>query len=230
MEKGTKWDRLWRRIVHCDFEISTRLSVEPTKDDIHLWNVASKQYVIIVIDSLLSIHSISSFSRLLYLYLFDLLSSFLLRDCYTLNACNIMQCIDWTIEWNFLSVMFSFTHTHTHTLSLSFRYHFRSMKAVYPNGEVCISILHTGEDPTHYENITERWSPIQTIEKILLSVVSMLAGLFSTLPLSIWKHQQKIQIQLYSTKWNSFFSSLEPNDESPANVDAAVSILYRTVP
>jgi len=59
---------------------------------------------------------------------------------------------------------------------------------IYPNGDVCISILHSGEDPTNYENITERWSPIQTIEKILLSVVSMLA---------------------------------EPNDESPANIEAA---------
>ncbi|KAH7552930.1 hypothetical protein BM1_07903 [Bipolaris maydis] len=60
---------------------------------------------------------------------------------------------------------------------------------VYPNGEVCISILHApGEDPMQYEQASERWSPIQSVEKILISVMSMLA---------------------------------EPNDESPANVDAA---------
>ena len=60
---------------------------------------------------------------------------------------------------------------------------------VYPNGNVCISILHApGEDPTGYEKAGERWSPIQSVEKILISVMSMLA---------------------------------EPNDESPANVDAA---------
>ncbi|KAF7507605.1 Ubiquitin-conjugating enzyme E2 G2 [Endocarpon pusillum] len=60
---------------------------------------------------------------------------------------------------------------------------------VYPNGEVCISILHPpGDDPNHYESASERWSPIQSIEKILISVMSMLA---------------------------------EPNDESPANVEAA---------
>lgn len=60
---------------------------------------------------------------------------------------------------------------------------------VYPNGEVCISILHPpGDDPMHYEQASERWSPIQSVEKILISVMSMLA---------------------------------EPNDESPANVDAA---------
>ncbi|KAF2070471.1 hypothetical protein CYY_008212 [Polysphondylium violaceum] len=47
---------------------------------------------------------------------------------------------------------------------------------VYPNGEVCISILHApGEDPNHYESSVERWSPVQSVEKILLSVVSMLA-------------------------------------------------------
>lgn len=60
---------------------------------------------------------------------------------------------------------------------------------MYPNGEVCISILHPpGDDPNHYEQANERWSPIQSVEKILISVMSMLA---------------------------------EPNDESPANVEAA---------
>ncbi|PAV77501.1 hypothetical protein WR25_02541 [Diploscapter pachys] len=60
---------------------------------------------------------------------------------------------------------------------------------IYQDGRVCISILHSpGDDPTGYESSSERWSPVQSIEKILLSVVSMLA---------------------------------EPNDESPANVNAA---------
>ncbi|TPX38927.1 hypothetical protein SeLEV6574_g07516 [Synchytrium endobioticum] len=60
---------------------------------------------------------------------------------------------------------------------------------VYKDGTVCISILHPpGDDPTSYESASERWSPVQSVEKILLSVVSMIA---------------------------------EPNDESPANLDAA---------
>ncbi|CAF3432852.1 unnamed protein product [Rotaria sp. Silwood1] len=60
---------------------------------------------------------------------------------------------------------------------------------VYPDGRVCISILHApGDDPMGYETSAERWSPVQSIEKILLSVVSLLA---------------------------------EPNEASPANVDAA---------
>ena len=49
---------------------------------------------------------------------------------------------------------------------------------VYPDGTVCISILHApGNDPNGYEHASERWSPVQSVEKILLSVVSMLAGI-----------------------------------------------------
>ncbi|KAJ4951268.1 hypothetical protein NE237_028100 [Protea cynaroides] len=60
---------------------------------------------------------------------------------------------------------------------------------VYPDGRVCISILHPpGEDPNGYELACERWSPVLTVESILVSIISMLSS---------------------------------PNDESPANVDAA---------
>ncbi|XP_014248081.1 ubiquitin-conjugating enzyme E2 G2 [Cimex lectularius] len=47
---------------------------------------------------------------------------------------------------------------------------------IYADGRVCISILHApGDDPMGYESSAERWSPVQSVEKILLSVVSMLA-------------------------------------------------------
>ncbi|KAF1981361.1 ubiquitin-conjugating enzyme [Aulographum hederae CBS 113979] len=60
---------------------------------------------------------------------------------------------------------------------------------IYPNGEVCISILHPARDDPHgYESASERWNPVQTPWSILLSVISMLN---------------------------------DPNDESPANVEAA---------
>lgn len=60
---------------------------------------------------------------------------------------------------------------------------------VYPSGELCISILHRPERDEHgYEHESERWSPVQTPETILLSVLSLLG---------------------------------DPNDESPANLDAA---------
>ncbi|KOS17453.1 Ubiquitin-conjugating enzyme E2 15 [Escovopsis weberi] len=60
---------------------------------------------------------------------------------------------------------------------------------IYENGNLCISILHPPEvDRFGYEDASERWSPVQTPETILLSVISL-------------------------------FHS--PNDESPANVEAA---------
>eukprot|EP00884_Botryococcus_braunii_P022261 jgi/Botrbrau1/8719/Bobra.0311s0029.1 len=60
---------------------------------------------------------------------------------------------------------------------------------VYHDGRVCISILHSpGDDPHGYEKASERWSPIHTVETIMISIISMLSS---------------------------------PNDESPANIDAA---------
>ncbi len=59
---------------------------------------------------------------------------------------------------------------------------------IYPDGRVCISILHSpGDDPTGYESSAERWSPVQSIEKILLSVVSMLAGEYPLTILLIYR-------------------------------------------
>jgi ubiquitin-conjugating enzyme E2 G1 len=61
---------------------------------------------------------------------------------------------------------------------------------IYPSGELCISILHPpGEDHTGYEAASERWTPVQSPETILLSVLSLFH---------------------------------DPNDESAANLDAAI--------
>ncbi|MES1911298.1 MAG: hypothetical protein MHM6MM_003750 [Cercozoa sp. M6MM] len=48
---------------------------------------------------------------------------------------------------------------------------------VYPDGRVCISILHDPEhDPLNQqESIDEKWRPVLGVEEILVSVVSMLA-------------------------------------------------------
>lgn len=36
--------------------------------------------------------------------------------------------------------------------------------AVYPDGRVCISILHPpGDDPNGYELASERWTPVHTV-------------------------------------------------------------------
>lgn len=87
-------------------------------------------------------------------------------------------------KMKFLGEIWYILTAHSHSILTNTRH-----PNVYPNGEVCISILHPpGDDPNHYEQASERWSPIQSVEKILISVMSMLA---------------------------------EPNDESPANVEAA---------
>ena len=57
------------------------------------------------------------------------------------------------------------------------------------SGDVCNSILHEpGDDAYGYEKVCDRWLPLDSIETIVVSVISLLA---------------------------------DPNDESPASVDAA---------
>ncbi|KAG9014915.1 Ubiquitin-conjugating enzyme E2 15 [Tulasnella sp. 427] len=49
--------------------------------------------------------------------------------------------------------------------------------SIYPDGVVCISILHPpGEDQWGYEQASERWSPVHTVETILISVISLLSS------------------------------------------------------
>ncbi|KAH7353531.1 ubiquitin-conjugating enzyme [Plectosphaerella cucumerina] len=45
---------------------------------------------------------------------------------------------------------------------------------VYPDGKLCISILHpAGDDPHGYEDASERWNPSRSPEAILISVLSL---------------------------------------------------------
>lgn len=45
---------------------------------------------------------------------------------------------------------------------------------VYRDGRLCISILHQSGDPTTDEPDAETWSPVQTVESVLISIVSLL--------------------------------------------------------
>jgi len=46
---------------------------------------------------------------------------------------------------------------------------------IYPDGRLCISILHPpGDDEMSGEVAAERWSPIQRVESVLLSIISLL--------------------------------------------------------
>ncbi|KAI1064888.1 hypothetical protein LB507_001047 [Fusarium sp. FIESC RH6] len=84
----------------------------------------------------------------------------------------------------------SFPSTYPHMPpSLTFQDPIPFHPNIYENGKLCISILHPPEDDEYgYEDASERWSPVQTPESILISTISL-------------------------------FHS--PNDESPANVEAA---------
>ncbi|KAF4389224.1 hypothetical protein F8388_026953 [Cannabis sativa] len=77
---------------------------------------------------------------------------------------------------------------------------------VYSDGKVCISILHApGDDPNGYELASERWSPVHTL-------VSTMAE--APLDITISVTVESIVLSIIS-----MLSS--PNDESPANVEAA---------
>jgi len=45
---------------------------------------------------------------------------------------------------------------------------------IYPDGKVCISILHDGKDEWGYEDIAERWKPSHSVDSIIMSILSML--------------------------------------------------------
>jgi ubiquitin-conjugating enzyme E2 R len=46
---------------------------------------------------------------------------------------------------------------------------------VYPDGRLCISILHQpGDDIMSGESAGERWSPVQRVESVLISILSLL--------------------------------------------------------
>ena len=57
---------------------------------------------------------------------------------------------------------------------------------IFIDGRVCISILHPpGDDQWGYEKASERWSPVQTVESILLSVISLLSDFNTDSPANI---------------------------------------------
>ena len=95
---------------------------------------------------------------------------------------------------------------------------------MYKDGRVCISILHSaGDDPHGYERASERWSPVHTVRPMpelparqrasswLGQADSRMAAV-ETVPLLP-------QVETIMISIISMLSS--PNDESPANIDAA---------
>ena len=46
---------------------------------------------------------------------------------------------------------------------------------IYPDGKVCISILHDGVDEFGYESSAERWLPTHGVSSVLMSIISMIS-------------------------------------------------------
>jgi ubiquitin-protein ligase len=69
-----------------------------------------------------------------------------------------------------------------------------SPAAVYPDGKVCISILHSpGDDPNGYEDASERWSPVHTVSP-LSELVWSLACVWSDCMYSMQPSHQPSQV------------------------------------
>lgn len=115
--------------------------------------------------------------------------------------------------------------------------------AVYKDGRVCISILHSaGDDPHGYETAAERWSPVQSVSNTTqwLDTNWDIDTQSALICFQIWHwwgacrpkgRKLLILVQLVTksfcclqveTIMLSIISMLSsPNDESPANIDAA---------
>ncbi|KAK6926943.1 Ubiquitin-conjugating enzyme E2 [Dillenia turbinata] len=84
---------------------------------------------------------------------------------------------------------------------------------IYPDGRVCISILHPpGDNPNGSELASERWTPVHTVCH---------NGLFSFRVIYVPFMNNGVESIVFSII--SMLSS--PNDESPANVEAALKVM-----
>eukprot|EP01117_Protostelium_nocturnum_P019661 TRINITY_DN857_c0_g2_i1.p1 TRINITY_DN857_c0_g2~~TRINITY_DN857_c0_g2_i1.p1 ORF type:complete len:218 (-),score=77.66 TRINITY_DN857_c0_g2_i1:165-818(-) len=68
---------------------------------------------------------------------------------------------------------------------------------IYPDGGVCISILHTPDPMNPEEKSEETWRPILTVESILVSVCSMFADPNCSSPANVnasveWRDQREV--------------------------------------
>lgn len=94
------------------------------------------------------------------------------------NSCLIMSLKPPLLGANFRARL-SFPPTYPHLPpSMTFQKPIPFHPNIYDNGVLCISILHPPEEDKYgYEAASERWSPVQTPETILLSVISLFSDL-----------------------------------------------------
>lgn len=95
---------------------------------------------------------------------------------------------------------------------------------VYRDGRLCISILHQGGDPTSDEPDAETWSPAQTVETVLISIVSLLEDPNPSSPANVdaavdWRkrpeaYRKKVLLEVDRSKQDIPAGFVMPNSES----------------
>ncbi|KAH3679308.1 hypothetical protein WICMUC_001132 [Wickerhamomyces mucosus] len=95
---------------------------------------------------------------------------------------------------------------------------------VYRDGRLCISILHQGGDPTSDEPDAETWSPAQTVETVLISIVSLLEDPNPSSPANVdaavdWRkkpdvYKKKVTLEVERSKQDIPTGFIMPNSES----------------
>lgn len=85
--------------------------------------------------------------------------------------------------FHFISAFFLFSFFY---LSNSPQLNDSILFTVYPDGRVCISILHPpGDDPNGYELASERWTPVHTVSENIKPSINLLDSIMRIRPLII---------------------------------------------
>lgn len=88
---------------------------------------------------------------------------------------------------------------------------------VYPDGRVCISILHPpGDDPNGYELASERWTPVHTVCTIFEFELSFSPVSFSSIFLSLYPFSffcSEAHYFGYSFTWQEVLNSIGEKTE-----------------
>ncbi|KAI3406576.1 CDC34 [Candida oxycetoniae] len=97
---------------------------------------------------------------------------------------------------------------------------------IYRDGRLCISILHQGGDPTSDEPESETWSPAQTVESVLISIISLLDDPNGNSPANIdasvefrknfEEYKKKVQKEVERSKKDIPPDFIMPTDEANA--------------
>lgn len=119
---------------------------------------------------------------------------------------------------------------------------------VYRDGRLCISILHQSGDPMTDEPDAETWSPVQTVESVLISIVSLLEDPNISSPANVdaavdyrknpdqYKQRVKMEVErskqdiphgfIMPTSDSAYVSKLGKREEPEDNKDIADNFWY----